>query len=74
MKLRIERTDDGVFVALPDHLLAALGVSVGDMVDVAINEDGSVRIDADRDFNRTMAIAEEVMLTYADTLRTLAKS
>jgi antitoxin component of MazEF toxin-antitoxin module len=48
MKLQITRIDEGEFLALPEHLLTALGVSAGDLVDLVINEDGSVRIDPDQ--------------------------
>jgi len=74
MKLELRRIGQEIALALPDDLLARAGLSAGDFVDMRIDDDGSIRLVADREMTRAMRVARQVMDEYSETLKALADS
>jgi putative addiction module antidote len=74
MKLEIKKIGNSTGLILPKELLARLNLSQGDWINVTEGADGSITISPyDADFEETMAILDDVMVEYRDTLKALAK-
>ncbi len=74
MKLEIKKIGNSTGLILPKDLLTRLNLSQGEWVSVTENADGSVTISPyDVDFEDAMAIVDDIMVEYRDTLRALAK-
>jgi putative addiction module antidote len=75
MKLRIEKIGNSTAVVLPDELLAKLNLGPGRWVEGSELPKGGFRLaPCTADFNKAMAILDEVMVEYHDTLKKLAES
>jgi antitoxin component of MazEF toxin-antitoxin module len=75
MKLRIEKIDDATVLVLPDELSAKLNLKPGYWLEVSqVSGDGVRLTPCAADFNKTMAILDDVMVEYHDTLKKLAGS
>lgn len=71
--LKITRVGNSAGVVLPKELLAKLRAGVGDTLYVSETPEG-IRITASNpDFERKMALAEQIMREDRDILRVLAK-
>ncbi len=74
MKLEIKKIGNSTGLILPKELLTRLNLGQGDWLSVTENADGSVTISPyDADFEESMAIVDDIMVEYRDTLRALAK-
>ncbi len=74
MKLEVKKIGNSTGLILPKDLLTRLNLSQGEWVSVTENADGSVTISPyDVDFEDSMAIVDDIMVEYRDTLRALAK-
>jgi putative addiction module antidote len=74
MKLEIKRIGNSTGIILPKELLARLNLKQGQWVYVSELPDGGVRLTPyDPDFERAMAIVDDLMVEYRDTLKALAK-
>lgn len=74
MKLEVKKIGNSTGLILPKELLVKLGLKPGDELHVASDGAGGVRLTPyDPDFERSMALVDEIMDEYRDTLRELAK-
>ena len=73
MKLEIKKIGNSTGIILPKELLARLGLQQGHEVFVTELPDGLTLRKRDETFERGMEIARELMKTYENTLRELAK-
>ena len=73
MKLEIKKIGNSTGLILPKELLARLGLQQGDEVVVTEAPDGFKVTRDNSDFERTMAIVDDIMVEYRDTLQALAK-
>ena len=71
--LKITRIGNSAGVILPKEILAKLRADVGDSVFVTETPDGFSVTAHDPEFERQMALAEEIMRENRDILRALAK-
>ena len=72
-RLKITKIGNSAGVVLPKELLAQLRAEVGDSIFVSETPEG-LRISAhDPEFERQMAVAEQIMREDRDILRVLAK-
>ncbi|NLH79988.1 MAG: AbrB/MazE/SpoVT family DNA-binding domain-containing protein [Phyllobacteriaceae bacterium] len=74
MKLEVKKIGNSTGLILPKELLTKLGLKPGDALHATPDGAGGVRLSPyDPDFERSMALVDEVMDEYRDTLRELAK-
>lgn len=72
-RLKVTKVGNSAAVVLPKELLSKLRVDVGDNIFLSETPDG-LRISAhDPEFERQMAMAEQIMREDRDILRVLAK-
>lgn len=72
--LQIRKIGNSLGLILPKELLAQLGFSEGDKLDIVRQPEGGLKLQRHDDLHaRSMAIARELMKDYAGTLRELAK-
>lgn len=72
--VKLIKVGNSVGVVLPKDVLARLGVSLGDVVDLVDDPEGGVRVRRhDAGFAEQMAAAREVMKRRRDALAELAK-
>lgn len=72
--LQIRKIGNSLGLILPKDLLAQLGFSEGDKLDIVRQPEGGLKLQRHDDLHaRGMAIARELMKDYAGTLRELAK-
>lgn len=73
MKLQIKKIGNSTGLILPKELLTRLGLKQGDDVILSEAPDGfKVTLD-NSEFERTMAIVDDIMVEYRETLQALAK-
>ena len=74
MKLEVKKIGNSTGLILPKELITKLNLQQGQWLHVTESADGGVRLTHyDPEFDRTMAIVDEIMDEYKDTLRALAK-
>ncbi|MBM3860426.1 MAG: AbrB/MazE/SpoVT family DNA-binding domain-containing protein [Verrucomicrobia bacterium] len=74
LELKIRKVGNSVGVILPKQALSHLKVGEGDTVSVTEAADGSLRISPHRaEVARQLAVAQDVLNRYRNTLRELAK-
>lgn len=74
LELKIRKVGNSVGVILPKQALAHLNVAEGDTVSVTEAADGSLRISPHKaEVARQLAVAQDVLKRYRNTLRELAK-
>ena len=74
MKLEIKKIGNSTGLILPKELMAKLDLKQGQWLHVTELPDGGVRLTPyDPDFDEAMAIVDEIMDEYKDTLRALAQ-
>ena len=74
MKLEVKRIGNSTGLILPKELLSQLNVRRGQWLYVTSMPDGGVRLTPyDPDFEKAMAIVDDIMDEYRDTLKALAK-
>ncbi len=74
MKLEVKKIGNSTGLILPKELLLKLGLKPGDELHVVPDAAGGVRLTPyDPDFERSMALVDEIMDEYRDTLKELAK-
>jgi len=74
MKLEVKKIGNSTGLILPKELLAQLDIKQGQSLYVTRLPDGGVRLTPfDPEFEKAMAIADEIMDEYRDTLKALAK-
>jgi len=74
MKLEIKKIGNSTGLILPKELLAKLDLQQGQWLYVTELADGGVRLTPyDPDFEEAMAVMDELMVEYRDTLKALAK-
>jgi putative addiction module antidote len=73
MKLEIKKIGNSTGLILPKELLARLGLQQGDQVVVTEAPDGFKITRDNAEFERAMAIVDDIMVEYRDTLQALAK-
>lgn len=71
--LKITKVGNSAAVILPKELLAKLRADVGDSIFVSETPDGLRISTHDPEFERQMAMAEQIMREDRDILRVLAK-
>jgi putative addiction module antidote len=73
MKLRIEKIGNSAVLVLPDELLGKLNLREGQWVELSELPGGGLRLTpCTADVQKTMAILDDVMVEYHDTLKKLA--
>ncbi len=73
MKLELKKIGNSTGIILPKELLARLGLTQGDVVDVTESSDGLTLRPSDETFARGMEIARAAMKQYRNTLKELSK-
>ncbi|AWN44895.1 AbrB family transcriptional regulator [Methylobacterium durans] len=74
MKLEVKRIGNSTGLILPRELLTRLNLEQGQWLHVTELPDGGVRLTPyDPDFDQAMALVDDIMDEYKDTLRALAK-
>jgi putative addiction module antidote len=74
MKLEVKKIGNSTGVILPKELMAKLNLKQGQWLYVTELPDGGVRLTPyDPDFDKAMAVVEDLMVEYRDTLKALAK-
>ena len=74
LELKVRKVGNSVGVILPKQALAHLQVEEGDTVNVTDAADGSLRISPHRpEVARQLAVVQDVLKRYRNTLRELAK-
>ena len=74
MKLEVKKIGNSTGLILPRELLTRLHLEQGQWLHVTELPDGGVRLSPyDPDFDQAMAVVDEIMDEYKDTLRALAK-
>jgi len=73
-ELKLRKVGNSIGLVLPKEVLAYLRVGEGDTLSVTAAADGSVRLSPTTpEVARQMAIAQDLMNRYRNTLRELAK-
>ena len=72
-ELKLVRIGNSTGVVLPKELLARLDVTAGDMLAYSETPKGISLTTQDAEFDEQMAQAREIMKTYRNALRELAK-
>ena len=74
MKLEVKRIGNSTGVILPKDLVTRLNLQQGQWLHVSEMADGGVRLTPyDPDFDQALAVVDDIMDEYRDTLRALAK-
>lgn len=74
MKLEVKKIGNSTGLILPKDLIAKLNLQQGQWLHVTELPDGGVRLTPyDPDFDKAMAIVDDIMDEYKDTLRALAQ-
>lgn len=74
MKLEVKKIGNSTGLILPKELLAKLSLQQGQWLHVTQMPDGGVRLTPyDPEFDRAMALVDDIMDEYKDTLHALAK-
>ena len=73
MKLEIKKIGNSTGLILPKELLARLGLQQGDEVVVTESPEGFKVTRDNAEFERAMAIVDDIMVEYRETLEALAK-
>ncbi|GJD29552.1 hypothetical protein PMNALOAF_0787 [Methylobacterium adhaesivum] len=74
MKLEVKKIGNSTGLILPKDLLTKLNLQQGQWLHVTELPDGGVRLTPyDPDFDKAMAIVDDIMDEYKDTLRALAQ-
>ena len=74
MKIEVRKIGNSTGMILPKELVARLNLQQGQWLHVQELPEGGVRLTPyDPDFDETMAIVDDIMSEYKDTLRELAK-
>lgn len=74
MKLEVKKIGNSTGLILPKDLIAKLNLHQGQWLHVTEMPDGGVRLTPyDPDFDKAMAIVDDIMDEYKDTLRALAQ-
>ena len=74
LELKIRKVGNSVGVILPKQALAHLKVAEGDTVSATEAADGSLRLSPHKaEVARQLAVAQDVLKRYRNTLRELAK-
>ncbi|KQP05849.1 MAG: AbrB family transcriptional regulator [Methylobacterium sp.] len=74
MKLEVKKIGNSTGLILPKDLIAKLNLQQGQWLHVTEMPDGGVRLTPyDPDFDKAMAIVDDIMDEYKDTLRALAQ-
>lgn len=74
LELKLRKVGNSVGVVLPKEVLAHLKAREGDTVTVTDGADGALRVTATKpEVARQMAVVQDVMHRYRNTLRELAK-
>ena len=75
MKLRTESSGNLEVLRLPEELLGRLNLKQGERVELSDLSGGGFRLAlCNADFQKAMAILDDVMVQYHDTLKKLADS
>lgn len=74
MKLEVKKIGNSTGLILPKELLLKLGLKAGDELHAVPDAAGGFRLTPyDPDFERSMALVDQIMDDYRDTLKELAK-
>lgn len=74
MKLEVKKIGNSTGLILPRELLSRLNLAQGQWLHVTEMPDGGVRLTPyDPEFDRAMALVDDIMDEYKDTLRALAQ-
>ncbi len=74
MKLEVKKIGNSTGLILPRDLIAKLNLQQGQWLHVTELPDGGVRLTPyNHDFDKAMAIVDDIMDEYKDTLRALAQ-
>lgn len=74
MKLEVKKIGNSTGLILPRELITKLNLQQGQWLHVTEMPDGGVRLTPyDPDFDKAMAIVDDIMDEYKDTLRALAQ-
>lgn len=74
LELKVRKVGNSVGVILPKQALTHLKVEEGDIVSMTEAADGSLRISPHKaEVARQLAVAQDVLKRYRNTLRELAK-
>jgi len=74
LELKVRKVGNSVGVILPKQVLTHLQVEEGDTVSVTDAADGSLRVAPHKaEVARQLAVAQDVLKRYRNTLRELAK-
>ncbi|MCJ2081621.1 AbrB/MazE/SpoVT family DNA-binding domain-containing protein [Methylobacterium sp. J-090] len=74
MKLEVKKIGNSTGLILPKDLITKLNLQQGQWLHVTEMPDGGVRLTPyDPDFDKAMAIVDDIMDEYKDTLRALAQ-
>ena len=74
MKLEVKKIGNSTGLILPKDLITKLNLRQGQWLHVTEMPDGGVRLTPyDPDFDKAMAIVDDIMDEYKDTLRALAQ-
>jgi putative addiction module antidote len=74
LELKLRKVGNSTGLVLPKEVLAHLKAREGDTVSVTDGADGTLRVTATKpEVSRQMAVVQDVMHRYRNTLRELAK-
>ncbi|GJD38143.1 MULTISPECIES: AbrB/MazE/SpoVT family DNA-binding domain-containing protein [Methylobacterium] len=74
MKLEVKKIGNSTGLILPRELITKLNLEQGQWLHVTEMPDGGVRLTPyDPDFDKAMALVDDIMDEYKDTLRALAQ-
>ncbi|KQO50363.1 AbrB/MazE/SpoVT family DNA-binding domain-containing protein [Methylobacterium sp. Leaf85] len=74
MKLEVKKIGNSTGLILPRELITKLNLQQGQWLHVTEMPDGGVRLTPyDPDFDKAMALVDDIMEEYKDTLRALAQ-
>ena len=73
MKLEIKKIGNSTGLILPKEMLGRMGLAQGDSVIVTETPDGFRVTKDNSDFEKAMAIVDDIMVEYRETLQALAK-
>lgn len=73
MKLEIKKIGNSTGLILPKELLGRMGLAQGDNVIVTEAPDGFRVTKDNSEFEQAMAVVDDIMVEYRETLQALAK-
>ncbi len=73
VKLTVRKIGNSLGVILPQEALSLLNVEEGAQLNLTGSPDGARLTTTNPEFDRQMAIAQDLIRRYSDTLRELAK-